>query len=94
VLILKILLSYAIPESPNNLRVQLQRERQTQREVQFQQDQRRAQSATQHRQESQDVDENSHENSNVSVIAESILGSSSSKSSLNRRIKNNSVSPV
>ena len=42
VLVLKILLAYAIPDSPNNLRVQLQRERQTQREAQFQQDQRRS----------------------------------------------------
>ena len=41
VLLMKIVLAYVIPDSPNNLRVQLQRERQTQREAQFQQDQRR-----------------------------------------------------
>ena len=39
VLVIKIILAYVIPDSPNNLRVQLQRERQTVREAQFQLDQ-------------------------------------------------------
>ena len=36
---IKIILAYVIPDSPNNLRIQLQRERQTIREAQFQQGQ-------------------------------------------------------
>lgn len=36
VLLIKVFLAYVIPDAPNNLRVQLQRERQSQREAQFQ----------------------------------------------------------
>ena len=39
---IKIILAYVIPDSPNNLRIQLQRERQTIREAQFQQGQIRS----------------------------------------------------
>jgi len=42
VLVIKIILAYVIPDSPNNLRIQLQRERQTIREAQFQQGQIRS----------------------------------------------------
>ena len=41
VLVIKILLAYVIPDEPNNLRVQLQRERQKLREAQFEADQKR-----------------------------------------------------
>ena len=37
VLVIKIILAYVIPDSPNNLRIQLQRERQTLGEAQFEQ---------------------------------------------------------
>ena len=39
VLVIKVILAYVIPDAPNNLRVQLQRERQNIREAQFQADQ-------------------------------------------------------
>ena len=39
VLVIKVILAYVIPDAPNNLRVQLQRERQNIREEQFEADQ-------------------------------------------------------
>ena len=82
VLVIKILLAYVIPDAPNNLRVQLQRERQNLREAQFQEEQMRPFTGPNyHNYEPEDLEEPTPE--------PSVLNSLSAASS--RRL--NSVSP-
>ena len=84
VLVIKILLEYVIPDAPNNLSVQLQRERQNLREAQFQEEQNRPFTGPNynHDYEPEDLEEETPE--------PSVLNSLSAGSS--RRL--NSVSPL